>query len=410
MGDLLEESTVRARDVADDVRRSAEVLSLTKDRGLIRQVDRFGRRIATPDLGNYKVVTEGQIVYNPYVIWEGAICALRGFSVGLVSPAYVVWQVKEPDEGYLDYLLRTPTLLRSFNRVCSGSVNRRRSISRDAFLSIRVKIPRLSERRAIAVALTAIRQTVAASEGLVAATRQFKQSLMNYLFSQSSVVSGQNDEQAHARSVEDLLPTGWHMSSIARVIGQDHGRRTWAPDRRPSIPFVPMALLPIDGTALRTWEMRRPEDIKSGVPFYEGDVLLAKITPCFENGKLGLARDIPGSRGVTSTEVYSLHAKDVSPEYLAAYLSMSRVRKALTDKMQGTTGRQRLPREALLNYPIPVPPTTEQHGITGIISVVNVKLKTEEERLGALDNLYKSVLQNLMTGQIRLPGLEEQQS
>jgi type I restriction enzyme S subunit len=106
--------------------------------------------------------------------------------------------------------------------------------------------------------------------------------------------------------------------------------------------------------------MRSTEEVRSGVPFAEGDVLLAKITPCLENGKLGIASGIPGGWGMTSTEVYPLRAERVTTEFLACFLTLPSVRDGLTSKMQGATGRQRLPKEALDAFPIPVPPLPEQ--------------------------------------------------
>ena len=75
-----------------------------------------------------------------------------------------------------------------------------------------------------------------------------------------------------------------------------------------------MALLPNDGLLTTRWEMRSTEEVRSGVPFAEGDVLLAKITPCLENGKLGIVSGIPGGWGMTSTEVYPLRAERVTTE------------------------------------------------------------------------------------------------
>jgi hypothetical protein len=54
------------------------------------------------------------------------------------------------------------------------------------------------------------------------------------------------------------------------------------------IPFIPMALLPNDGLPTTRWEMHSAGEVRSGVPFAEGDSLLAEITPCLENGKLGI--------------------------------------------------------------------------------------------------------------------------
>ncbi len=118
LGELLREVDVRQADLSKAEAEELEVLSLTRNNGLILQSERFGKRIATEDTSKYKVVREGQVVYNPYVIWEGAVHALRKYQAGLVSPVYPVWETREPDGGFVDYLLRTPPLIEAYNRVC----------------------------------------------------------------------------------------------------------------------------------------------------------------------------------------------------------------------------------------------------------------------------------------------------
>ena len=102
LGELLREVDVRQADLPKSEAEELKVLSLTKNHGLILQSERFGKRIATEDTSKYKVVREGQIVYNPYVIWEGAVHALRKHPAGLVSPVYPVWETREPDGGFID--------------------------------------------------------------------------------------------------------------------------------------------------------------------------------------------------------------------------------------------------------------------------------------------------------------------
>src|SRR6266540_2383237 len=93
LGDLLVERRVRARDAVGG--ESLPVLSLTKTRGLIPQADRFDHRVARHDVSDYKVIRIGWIAYNPMVLWEGAIHALRQAEAGLVSPVYAVWEARE---------------------------------------------------------------------------------------------------------------------------------------------------------------------------------------------------------------------------------------------------------------------------------------------------------------------------
>jgi len=160
------------------------VLSLTKNDGLILQTERFGKRIATNDVRKYKVVRRSQIVYNPYVIWEGAVHMLRHYEIGLVSPVYVVWQAKENAEPeYIDHLLRTPLAITAYNRLAAGAVNRRRSIRKNDFLAIQIPLPPLDEQKAIARVLRTLRRAAEATNSVIGAAHELKNSLMRHLFS-----------------------------------------------------------------------------------------------------------------------------------------------------------------------------------------------------------------------------------
>lgn len=121
-------------------------------------------------------------MYNPYVIWEGAVHSLKRVLPGIVSPVYVILKRQEDDLGYLDYVLRTSDLLGAYNSLSSGAVNRRRSIRKDDFLAIEVPLPPLPEQRRIAAVLNAIQDAIAAQEDVIAAARAFKRSLMQRLF------------------------------------------------------------------------------------------------------------------------------------------------------------------------------------------------------------------------------------
>jgi type I restriction enzyme S subunit len=147
LGDILEEISLRVRDCPADGASEFPVLSLSKNEGLILQSERFGKRIATENVDDYKLVRRGEIVYNPYVIWEGAVHALWKHERGLVSPVYPVWEARSglADPYFVDTFLRTPLAIAAYNRFAAGAVNRRRAIRKKDFLSIQAPLPPLPE-------------------------------------------------------------------------------------------------------------------------------------------------------------------------------------------------------------------------------------------------------------------------
>ena len=102
--------------------------------------------------------------------------------------------------------------------------------------------------------------------------------------------------------------------------------------------------------------------------FADGDVLLAKITPCFENGKLGIATTLTNGIGFGSSEYIVFRPnKTLNKEWLYYFLSRQAFRTEGVQRMGGAVGHKRVAKEFIKGYPIPLPPLSEQERIVGIL-------------------------------------------
>ncbi len=102
--------------------------------------------------------------------------------------------------------------------------------------------------------------------------------------------------------------------------------------------------------------------------FADDDILLAKITPCFENGKLGVARGLTNGVGFGSSEYIVLRSKGkIDSEYLFHYLSQNSFRATGAKTMNGAVGHKRVPKEFIEELEIPLPPLLEQKRIVAIL-------------------------------------------
>ncbi|MBN8283781.1 hypothetical protein [Zoogloea sp.] len=113
---------------------------------------------------------------------------------------------------------------------------------------------------------------------------------------------------------------------------------------------------------------RRPlGDVQKGyTSFLANDVLLAKITPCMENGKLAVVPPLPDQLAFGSTEFHVLRAmSQVRPSWLAHFLSQSAFRKHARQNMTGSAGQLRVSTKWLADAQIPVAPAAEQTRIVG---------------------------------------------
>jgi type I restriction enzyme S subunit len=253
--------------------------------------------------------------------------------------------------------------------------------------------------------LRTVQRAKEATEQVIAALKEFKKSLMRYLFTYGPVPIEQADKVELKDTEIGPVPAHWEvvrLGDVADVCPSKIKRVA-----RDILPFIPMSLISEGGGEISKYELRAASDVKSGILVSEGDLLLAKITPCLENGKQGIVKNILGGWGYATTEVFPIRAKNrLEIEFLSYFLLQPYVREALASKMEGTTGRQRLPRAVIISVPIPFPPLDEQKKIAEILISLDNKIKAEENKKSALETLFKTLLHNLMTGKIRVSNVE----
>ena len=138
---------------------------------------------------------------------------------------------------------------------------------------------------------------------------------------------------------------------------------------------------------------------KSGTKFRNGDILLARITPCLENGKTSFVNSLKqGEVAVGSTEFYVLRAIEgkMDPNYLY-YLSISQnFRKNLIKSMTGTSGRQRVTKEALLNYETDIPDIDNQKDIGLKLSLIDDIISINNKINDNLDELMTLIFEKFI--------------
>jgi type I restriction enzyme S subunit len=117
-------------------------------------------------------------------------------------------------------------------------------------------------------------------------------------------------------------------------------------------------------------EVRPFADVQKGYTYFEeGDVLFAKITPCMQNGKHAIARDLIGGVGFGTTEFHVLRpGPAITSEWIHCFLRQPTVLGAATAYFTGAVGQQRVPDSYLARLEIPLPPLPEQKHIAAILN------------------------------------------
>ena len=165
------------------------------------------------------------------------------------------------------------------------------------------------------------------------------------------------------------------------------------------VSFVPMSDIGEHEMFFEPKKMKRLDDVSTSYTYFkDGDVLLAKVTPCFENGKAGIARDLRGSIGFGSSEFYVLRPTgDLLPQWVFMFAATPIFRAWATPQMTGTGGLQRVPRSVVETYEIPLPPLATQQAIVA-------EIEAEQALVTANRELIKRMEQKIQTTLARIWG------
>ena len=136
-----------------------------------------------------------------------------------------------------------------------------------------------------------------------------------------------------------------------------------------AVSFVPMADLNENSIGFTAKQEKNLGDVGASYTYFaDDDVLLAKVTPCFENGKAGIARNLTNGIAFGSSEFYVLRSShNVLPEWVYFCVTHPFFRKAGIRSMTGTGGLQRVPRKFLEDFVVPLPPMEVQKEIVAEI-------------------------------------------
>jgi type I restriction enzyme, S subunit len=158
------------------------------------------------------------------------------------------------------------------------------------------------------------------------------------------------------------------------------------------VSFIPMSAVSEDGH-VSFEELRTYGEVKKGYTYFErGDVLVAKITPCFENGKAASTETIRNKLGFGSTEFHVLRpSADLDPKYLFYLIWSERFRKIGGKGMTGSAGQKRVPADLLRRLEIPLPPLDEQKRIAAILDMADALRAKRRQAIALLDSLTQSI-------------------
>ncbi len=321
---------------------------------ICRLAEPVGRACLAPDLG-VRMITSVDV------------CILKPRSD--VDPAFVVYALSY--QGYLSWM----------NSICRGGTRNR--VSRSMLGSIRIQKPPFDEQTAIVRFLDyidrRIRRYIRAKQKLIKLLEEYKQALIHRAVTgQIDVRTGQPYPAYKPSGVEWLgqVPEHWVVRRLKRIarLNPSKSEVPLAMRNDPAV-FLPMERVGSDGR-FDASEVRPISALWNGFTYFRrGDVIVAKITPCFENGKGACLENLPTALGFGSTEFHVIRPSNaIVSAYLYRVTTLSEFRGLVADEMTGAAGQQRVPVEFIANFPIPLPPLPEQTAIVEYLDTQTTKI------------------------------------
>lgn len=364
-----------------------QTLSVTLDRGLVPRNSLERRTETNLSPKEHLRVRAGDIAYNMMRMWQGA-SGLAEIDA-LVSPAYVVLAPKKSvDPLFAAYLFKLPEMIHRFWAYSYGLTDDRLRLYFNDFKRIPWDIPPLPEQKKIAEILSAWDKAIETTEKLLANAEARKRALMQQLLTGKRRLKGFEGGKWRPFRLDEL-------AQINPRTGRTSGN---------SVTFLPMEAVSNSGQILARQE-RNVADLGSGYTvFSEGDILVAKITPCFENGKGCHATDLLSGMGVGSTEFHVLRARKRSDQRLLFHIVNSyEFRKRGEANMTGSAGQRRVPADYIKQFTLSLSEDVSVREMIGVVlddaAMIETNLTIDIDRLKA-EKL--ALMQQLLTGKRRV--------
>jgi len=248
---------------------------------------------------------------------------------------------------------------------------------------VHLSLPPLPEQTAIVRFLDymdrRIRRFIRAKQKLIKLLEEYRQALIHQAVTgKIDVRTGQPYSAYKDSGVPWLgkVPEHWEVRRLKRIARLNPSKSEVPLALRDGqAVFLPMERVGADGRydASELWPI---SELWNGFTYFRrGDVVVAKITPCFENGKGACLEDLPTPIGFGSTEFHVIRpSKAIASAYLYRITTLSEFRRLGTNEMTGAAGQQRVPVEFIANFPIPIPPLPEQTAIVEYLDAQTARL------------------------------------
>lgn len=385
------------------------VLTASGEQGLVDQGDFFNKRVAGRDLGGYIHLKRGEFAYNRSSMNGypcGAIKRLDRYNEGVVSTLYLCMALRSGapvDADFAAQMFDSPILeagLRPIAKVgarAHGLLN----VTPDDFFELSFPLPPLPEQQKIAAILSSVDEAIQATQAVIDQTRRVKEGLL-----QDLLTRGLPGHTRFKQTEIGEIPEEWCLAclgDLASFHNGDRGKNYPSSDEYAvsGMPFINTGHIDPNGTLSlerMNYISKSKFETLAGGKIQPGDVVY-----CLRGATLGKTAIVdPLTDGAIASSLVIIRPNGFwSSKYLYYYL-IGDLGRAELRKHDNGSAQPNLAVSSVSQYLVPLPPISEQQEIIAILSSMDATIEVGQERLGQLHRVKSGLLQDLLTGKVRV--------
>lgn len=275
--------------------------------------------------------------------------------------------------------------------------------------SLRVILPSLPEQTVIAAYLdrktAQIDQTIAEKEKLIELFREERQAIINHAVTKG-IRPGVKMKDSGVAWIGEV-PEGWEVKKLKYVALINPSKRSGEFDLKSEelVTFLAMENVS-EGGKIDCRQKKPVHALVNGYTYFEkNDVIIAKITPCFENGKGALLNELDTPIGFGSTEFHVLRATEKISKELLFFISRTTPFMQIGEAfMVGSAGQKRVPTNFIENWQIGLPPLPEQTAIVNYLDQKTTQIDAAilgiQQEIALLQEYRQALIFEAVTGKI----------
>lgn len=353
-----------------------EVLTSSQG-GIVSQEDYFNKQVASTDNTGYKVIRKGQFTYRSMSdTGRFYINRLTNREVGIVSPAYPVFEILSDriTSDYLSLFFQSEHFQSQISDKASGST--RLALRYSKLENVEINIIAKEKQEKIVRNIDLIKKVIEAEER--------EQSILDELIKSRFI-------EMFGNPMDEMK---WN-STFTEVVIFNPKKSEVKKDMEIEASFVPMEAIGTDGSFSIRKSGKIKDFYKGYTYFKDGDVIFAKITPCFENGKIAIANHCANKIGFGTTEFHVARPipGKTNAEWIMNLLRNDSLHTYASSKMTGSAGQKRIQTPFFEKLGVYLPPLELQNSFAEFVKLIDKSKFNVQQRI----EKYKELLDKKMS-------------